>query len=140
MRGIYFPNANLLFDVQQQDPGAAPKNSGAPGATTTETFANIYGGWQAVENAAIALGDSVDLLMIPGRLCQNGRPVPVSAAPYVKAATDMREAAAAALAAARNKNQEKVIEVTDQVAQACANCHEPYRDAGDADSPARCNP
>jgi hypothetical protein len=59
---------------------------------------------------------------------------------YAKAAAGMREAAVAALDAARAKNQEKVIEVTDQVAQACANCHEPYRDAGDADSPARCNP
>jgi hypothetical protein len=27
MRGIYFPNANLIFDVQQNDPGAPKKKS-----------------------------------------------------------------------------------------------------------------
>lgn len=40
--------------------------------STTETFAGIYSGWQVVENAAIALAESADLIMIPGRLCRNG--------------------------------------------------------------------
>ena len=78
MRGIYFPNANLLFDVQQKDPGAPP-GSGAEGArgSVTEQFASIYTGWQVVENAAISIAESTDLLMVPGRHCQNGKPVPI---------------------------------------------------------------
>jgi len=28
MRGIYFPNANLIFDVQQNDPSVVKKKSG----------------------------------------------------------------------------------------------------------------
>ena len=78
MRGIYFPNANLLFDVQQKDPDAPP-GSGAEGTrgSVTEQFASIYTGWQVVENAAISIAESTDLLMVPGRHCQNGKPVPI---------------------------------------------------------------
>jgi len=142
MRGIYFPNANLIFDVQQRDPGAPPQKAGegGPAGTVTETFASIYTGWQVVENAAIVLAEAADLVLVPGRLCQNGKPVPVQRADFAKAAQGMREAGLAALSAARGRNREKLIEVTDQVAEACANCHEPYRDKGDADSPARCTP
>jgi cytochrome c556 len=52
----------------------------------------------------------------------------------------MREAGIAALNAAQTKNQEKVIKVTDKVAEACSNCHDVYRDKGDGDSSARCTP
>jgi hypothetical protein len=142
MRGIYFPNANLIFDVQQKDPNAPPKKTadGSSGPTTTETFAGIYTGWQVVENAAIALAEAADLIMTPGRLCQNGKPVPVQRADFAKFAQGMREAGIAALNAAQTKNQDKTIEVTDKVAEACSNCHEVYRDTGDANSPARCTP
>src|SRR5689334_7237005 len=59
MRGILFPNANLLFDVQQNDPGVAKKaGSGATGGSTTETFANVYNGWQMVQAAAAALDEA----------------------------------------------------------------------------------
>lgn len=141
MRGIYFPNANLIFDVQQKDPGAPPaKLSEGGGRSVSETFAGIYTGWQVVENAAIALAQSVDLITIPGRLCQNGKPVPVQRADFQKYAQGMREAGIAALKTAQTKNLEQMIEVTNQVADACANCHEKYRDMGDANSPARCTP
>lgn len=141
MRGIYFPNANLLFDVQQIDPGAPKKTiERVDGASVTATFAGIYTGWQVVENAAIALAEATDLLLLPGRLCQNGKPVPVQRADYVKAAQGMRAASMAALQAAKSRNREKAIDVTNQIADACANCHEVYRDKGDADGPARCLP
>jgi hypothetical protein len=42
--------------------------------------------------------------------------------------------------AAQAKDQDQVIEVTGQVAEACALCHEVYRDAGPAGSPERCVP
>jgi hypothetical protein len=141
MRGIYFPNANLLFDVQQKDPGAPP-GSGPEGArgSVSEQFASIYTGWQVVENAAISIAESIDLLMVPGRHCQNGKPVPIDRPEYIKAAQGMRQAAMVALEAARAKDREKAIEATNTIADGCAACHEVYRDKGDADSPARCTP
>src|SRR5690349_11891217 len=56
LRGIFFPNSNLLFDVQQNDPGA-PKKPAATGTDggATQTYANVYTGWQLVEGAAAAL-------------------------------------------------------------------------------------
>jgi hypothetical protein len=141
MRGIYFPNANLLFDVQQRDPGAPPESATeGPRGSVTEQFSSIYSGWQVQENAAIALVESIGLLTVPGRLCQNGKPVPVDRADFIAAAQGMRQAALVALEAARAKNLEKAIEATDAVAGGCATCHEVYRDKGDADGPERCTP
>jgi hypothetical protein len=140
MRGVYFPNANLIFDVQSQDPGAPSDAENASSGGASARFANIYSGWQVVENAAVVMAESTDLLLYPGRLCQNGKPVPVGRADWAKYVQGMREAGVAALEVARTKNLERMIEVTNTVADACSNCHEPYRDKGDADSPARCTP
>ena len=140
MRGILFPNSNLIFDAQQNDPGTPPKKAAEAGGGASSTFANIYTGWQVVENAAIALAESADLILKPGRVCSNGKPAPVARADYQKFAAGLRQAGRDALAAARTKSQDKVIEVTDKVAEACANCHEVYRDKGPAGSPARCTP
>ncbi len=140
MRGIYFPNANLLFDVQQKDPGAPPKIVDGARGSITEQFSSIYTGWQVVENAAIVLAESTDLLTTPGRHCQNGKPVPIEREDYKKGAQGMRAAALAALEAARSRNLEKAVAATDSIAEACATCHEVYRDKGEADGPERCTP
>jgi hypothetical protein len=136
MRGIFFPNSNIIFDVQQNDP-AAPKKK-AEGASATDTYASAYSGWEIVENAAIAVTDGVDLILTPGRLCQNGKPVPTRNADFQKFAQNMRQAGLAVLQAAHTKNQEKVSDATNDLADACSGCHEVYRDKGPADSPARC--
>ena len=136
MRGILFPNSNILFDAQSNDPGAPPKKAEGSGASAT--FANIYAGWQAVENAAIALAESGTLIMMPGRMCENGRPAPVANADWVKFSQGLVDAGRAALKAAQTKDQEKVVEVTDQVAESCALCHEVYRDKPDVKD--RCIP
>jgi cytochrome c' len=140
MRGIYFPNANLIFDVQQSDPGAPKNKPAATGGSATSTYGNAYTGWELVENAAVALTDGVDLILAPGRSCQNGKPVPVRQADFQKFAADMRKAGLAVLEAAHTKNQEKVSDATNDLADACSSCHEVYRDKGPADSPARCTP
>ena len=140
MRGIYFPNANLIFDVQQTDPAAPKKKSGETGGSATDTYSGAYSGWEVVENAAIALTDGVDLILKPGRLCQNGKPVPLQQADFQKFARDMRAAGEKVLQAARTKNQEKVSDATNDLSDACAGCHEVYRDKGPADSAARCTP
>src|SRR5207249_1442253 len=64
MRGILFPNANILFDVQSNDPGAPKKKEeSAGGGGATSNFGNMYSGWQAVENSALALAEATNLLM-----------------------------------------------------------------------------
>jgi len=101
---------------------------------------DTYTGWEVVENAAVALADGVDLILAPGRLCQNGKPVPSRQADFQKFARDMRKAGLAVLQAAHTRNQEKVSDATDDLADACSSCHEVYRDKGPAHSPARCTP
>lgn len=140
MRGIYFPNANLIFDVQAKDPAAPSGKKNEDGGGASSRFADIYSGWQVVENAAIVLAESTDLLMLPGRLCQNGKPVPIGRADWTKYVRGMKDAGVTALQVARTKNLDKMIEATNAIADACSNCHEPYRDKGDANSPARCTP
>ena len=138
MRGIYFPNSNLIFDVQHNDPAAPPKKASAAGTSATGTYGETYSGWAGVENAAVALTDGVDLILKPGRLCQNGKPVPLQQPDFQKFARDMRTAGRVVLQAARTRNQEKVSDATNALADACSNCHEVYRDKGPADSAARC--
>jgi cytochrome c556 len=139
MRGIYFPNSNVIFDVQHHDPGA-PKKPTDDAASATAAYANAYSGWEVVENAAIALTDGVDLILTPGRRCQNGKPVPLQQADFQKFARNMRTAGLAVFQAARARNQEKVSDATNDLADACSSCHEVYRDRGPADSLARCTP
>ena len=128
MRGIPFPASNLIFDTQTNDPAKA-KEAGAAGATSA--FSGVYGGWQAVENAAITLSETANLIMIPGRLCENGRPVPLDQADFKKAAQGLIDAGQATLKAAQSKNLDAMVEVSGTVADACAACHEKYRDKQD---------
>ena len=125
MRGILFPNSNVLFDVQTQDPGAPPDVDS--GGTVSSTFAGIYSGWQVVENASVALAEVQHLITMPGRLCENGRPVPAQEADFVKYAEELGEAGRAALKIAQSKDRDAMIEITNQVAGACENCHVVYR-------------
>ncbi len=133
MRGILFTNSNILFDVQSIDPDNPPPVPAGGGATST--FAGIYAGWQVVENAAIALGESANLITIPGRLCENGRPVPLSQPNWAQFTQGLRDAADVMLVAARARDQEAASDATNNVADACFFCHEVYRDA-----PPRCTP
>ena len=73
-----------------------------------------------VENAAIAMTDGVDLILTPGRLCQNGKPVPLQDAKFQTFARNMRSAGLAVLQAAHTKNQEKVSDATNDLADACS--------------------
>jgi hypothetical protein len=140
MRGIMFPNSNIIFDVQTNDPGVEKKIGEAqPGSGALALFANLYTGWDVVENAAIALAEAPDLIMKPGRLCTNGKPVPVERADFAKFAQGLREAAKATLKAAQEKNQEKVSDMTNQLADACVSCHQVYRNSPPG-GPRRCVP
>jgi hypothetical protein len=132
MQGIPFPASNLIFDTQSNDPAAKPTEgtSGTPG-NATAAFSGVYGGWTAVENAALAISETANLIMIPGRLCRNGRPVPLDRDDFKKFAQGLADAGAAALKAAQSKNLDAMVEVSGTVSDACAACHEVYRDKED---------
>jgi hypothetical protein len=129
MRAIPFTAANIIFDAQSNDPGAPPKESS--GDSATARFSSIYSGWQQVEQSALALSEMANLMMIPGRMCENGRPVPLDREDFRKAIIGLDQAGQAAYKAALTKNQEQVIEVSNQVTEACLACHEVYRDKED---------
>jgi len=126
MRGILFPNSNILFDVQSVDPANPPPAAAGGGATAT--FSGIYSGWQMVENAAIALGESANLITIPGRRCENGRGVPLSQPNWAQFVQQLKDAADVALVAARARDQAAASDATNDIAEACYVCHEVYRD------------
>jgi hypothetical protein len=129
MRGIPFPNSNIIFDTQSLDPEAQKdKKPGEQGVGASAQYNSVYGGWQAVENAALALQETANLIMIPGRMCENGKPVPLSDADYQKAAAGLIEAGKAAYKAAQSKNLDTMLEAGGTVTDACAACHEKYRD------------
>lgn len=130
MRGIPFPSSNIIFDAQSQDPGADMK----PAATdkgATAAFANVYGGWQAVENNALALAETANLLLVPGRMCENGKPAPVDREDFRRYADGLATAGLAAYKAAQSRNLDAMVEVSGTVSEACAACHEVYRDKED---------
>lgn len=75
MRGLLYPNSEIIFATQGEDPeiaAAAAKAADPFGASA------LYGGWESVENAALMLSEAANLIMIPGRLCENGLPVPLA--------------------------------------------------------------
>lgn len=130
MRGIPFPASNIIFDAQSEDPGAAKEPADTSGGATA-TYSNVYGGWQAVENSALALAETANLIMIPGRMCENGRPAPIDNEDYRKFAANLADAGMAALKAAQSRDMDAMVDVSGTVSEACAMCHEVYRDKDD---------
>src|SRR5262249_32972837 len=116
------------------DPGALPKQAGTPNAAAEGGFnwmvwgGNIYSGWELVDYAAVALAESAPLMLTPGRRCENGKPVPVDQPDWIKFTQELAEAGRAAYKASQTRNQEAVSDVSNQVADACLNCHLAYRD------------
>jgi hypothetical protein len=130
MRGIPFPNSNIVFDTQTTDPGAA-REGDARGSGATADFSHVYGGWQAVENSALSVAETATLIMVPGRTCENGRPAPVEREDYRQFANQLADAGLAAYKAAQSRSLDAMVEVSGTVADACAACHEVYRDKED---------
>jgi hypothetical protein len=131
MRGIPFPNSNIIFDTQSLDPAAEKKPGDTSGAGASAQYNSVYGGWQAVENAALALSETANLIMIPGRLCENGRPVPLDQDDYKKFAAGLAEAGKVAYKAAQSKNLDAMLEAGGTVTDACSACHDVYREKPD---------
>jgi hypothetical protein len=127
MRGVTFPNANILVNVQVKDPAKdkpampMPFDSVAWGAT-------VYYGWQAVDQAALALVETAPLFLLPGRRCENGRPVPIDRADWKQYTNAHMDVGRAVYKAAQSRDADAVNKVAEQLNETCANCHKVYRD------------
>lgn len=125
MRGILFPNSNVVFAAQGDDPDTVKKDPRPSEATNP--LASTYGGWEAVSNSALALNEAARLLEV-ARSCSNGRPAPIQAATWKKGLSELRAAGLTAYKAAQAKNQDQILEATDQISAACSTCHDKYRE------------
>jgi mono/diheme cytochrome c family protein len=131
MRGLLFPNSNIIFTVQSHDPGVKrPERDEAPTDAGFDWYAwggGIYKGWDAVDYAAVTLADSAQLMLTPGRVCENGRPVPVTDPDWIRLTMELAEAGKAAYKAAQTRDQETVSKNTEQLNNSCSNCHRVFR-------------
>ena len=126
MRGVLYPAANVVFAPQFENP-AAVKQDGDPGMAT-DPLKSTFGGWQAVENAALALAESTNLLLLPGRTCSNGVPAPIADPEWTRFVQEVRDASMQAYKLAQAKDQDKLSELSETVSNSCAHCHRKWRD------------
>jgi hypothetical protein len=132
MRAITFPNANILFNVQVKDPGGAKPSTPVPFDYVLWGMTQ-YAGWQAVDQAALALIETTPLFMLPGRRCENGRPVPINKADYQQTTQELIALSKELYRIAQTRNAEALAGASEKLNDACANCHKVYRDVGTAE-------
>lgn len=140
MRAVTFPNANILFNVQVKDPSKDKPAMPVPfdyviwGST-------VYYGWQAVDQAALAMIETTPLFLLPGRRCENGRPVPVDRPDWKQYTQALVETGRAAYRASQSRSVDAMNKMVEQLNDACANCHKVYRDGareGNSAGASRC--
>src|SRR5215471_7743063 len=128
MRGVLYPAANVVFFPQFEDPGKVQPIPGRDASMATDPLRSSFGGWQAIENGALALAESANLLLVPGRVCSNGTPVPLTDPAWTTFVQEVRDAGMKAYTAAQAKDQDKLINLSETVSNACAHCHRKWRD------------
>jgi len=141
MRAIAFPNSNIIFNVQVKDPGKDVKKELATKPFDyVEWGSTQYRGWLAVDQAALAITETAPLLLTPGRRCQNGRPVPVDRADWKQFVAALADAGRLARRASQARDFDAFGDVSEKLNDACANCHQVYRDTGgtEGSGTARC--
>ena len=128
MRGVLYPAANVVFFAQAENPADVKPNTGQDPSMATDPLASTFGGWQAIENASLALAESANLLLIEGRTCSNGVPAPMKDPDWSKFVRELRDAGMSAYKAAQAKDQDKMIATAETLSAACAGCHRKWRD------------
>ena len=112
MQSVVDPNADLIWDAvkiimtKDGDQDIRPK-------TDAE--------WIAVRNAAVAVAESGNLLMMVPRAKNGGE--------WMTLAQDMIRTGEEAMRAAEAKNAEKLFTVGGDLYDSCSNCHRKYLDA-----------
>lgn len=133
MRGVFFPNSNLIFTVQEMDPVNLPPQpppSRPEGLTIFDWGQQIYTGWPVVENAAVALADASSIMLQPGLRCENGRLAPVTEPDWIRFTDRMIAVARRTYRLAQTRDKEAVSEYTTELSNTCNACHLVYRDVG----------
>lgn len=129
MIGIIDPSTNTVGYAAFVDPEAPDDEPGI----------DPYGGWLKVETAAIAMAESANLLMLPGRLCSNGQSAPVDQEDWIAWTQDLRNTGLAAYAAAGEESMDTLLDMADEFSASCVACHTRYVDVG-GDPSNRCMP
>jgi len=143
MRAIAFPNTNILFNLQVKDPSTQPPKKQAGNTLDyVDWGSTVYQGWLTVDQAALAITETAPLFLTPGRLCQNGKPVPVDREDWKQYVTALAEVGQRAYRESKARNYPAFGEIAEKLNDACANCHKVYRDKGGAEGSgaARCQP
>jgi hypothetical protein len=126
MKGTLYPASNVIFAAQDQNPADVPRAKDPNMAT--DLLTSSYGKWEAVENSALAIAEVAKLLELPGRKCANGVDVPINNPDWAKFVQELRDAGMAAYAAAKAKDQDKIVDLADVMTKACGHCHGRYRE------------
>lgn len=138
MRGVLYPAANVVFSAQADNPGEIKFVPGHDPNMSTDPLTSSFGGWQAVENAALALAESATLLTNANRHCSNGVAVPAKDPAWAAFVQEVRDASMKAYARAKAKDQDKMIETADALSTSCSGCHRKFRDRKAPEN--RCKP
>lgn len=99
MLGMVGPASDVIFSV----PRKAPKDDME---------------WAAVQNSALILGESANLLVMPSRAKDKGD--------WMKFAKQLNDAGAEAFKAANAKNAAALEDIGNKLDAACEACHEKY--------------
>ena len=130
MRAVPFPWSNIVFDAQTNDPGAPVKPGDGSGSASSQ-YGGIadYAGWNAIVTAGVAFQETANLILIPGRKCGNGQPVPIEQEDFKKWAADLSAVGVEVQkwGEAKTFNQDAIDALTGKVSDACAACHDKYR-------------
>ena len=126
MKGILYPSSNVIFAAQNENP--ADVKPAADPSISVNPLASTYGKWEAVENSGLAIAEAANLLILPGRKCSNGRAVPLQNPDWPKLVQGLRDAGMTVYKAAQSKNQDNILMAADTMTEACANCHDKYRE------------
>ena len=131
MRGVLYPAANVVFASQLENAGEVKVPPGVDPNMSTDPLTSTFGGWTAIENAALALAESANLLQIPDRKCANGVVAPIKDPAWGAFVEELRGASMKAYDAARAKgDQEKMLAISEVVSNSCTNCHRRFRRGG----------
>lgn len=136
MRAFPFPHSNVIFDTQGTDPAGPEGKTSMVFSVYRWGDSDTYAGWEGVENSALALAEMAPLLLTP-RACANGNPAPVDEADWKAAVQGLVAAGETAHAAVRAKNLDVMLDVSETLSNACAACHDKYRDV-DLEGGERC--
>lgn len=110
MQGITMPAANVVFQSVSTTISHRGIEEKRPEAEEE---------WQVVGNAAAALIESGNLLMLGSRL--------IDKEDWIKMSKALMDASAVALKATEEKNVEKLLDSGEAINAACDSCHQKYQ-------------